>query len=259
MKKLIAILLSILTVLLIFASCDTGGEEKSSEPISEVSSVEVSSVEVSSQEEKSEISSETGFFTSEPYMKPITAVSDEELEIYENLKFLPLFCEYFTHPGAIEPNELYHFLCLFTGHKQMTLFQETYDDKVGSLRWGEIYSYPLGKAEKVLQTYFGEYPFAEKLKQATQYNSQTDTIDIDGYSLSLGGVSLSYPLPFIREGNQTTIYGLYSQSVGENDIQIVSGHKIVILEEDDRIQFKSFVPLTEDEIADLNEKYFGEA
>ena len=44
MKKLFAILLSILTVLLIFASCDTGGgEEKSSEPVSEVSSVEETS------------------------------------------------------------------------------------------------------------------------------------------------------------------------------------------------------------------------
>ncbi len=48
MKKLLAILLSILMVLLIFASCDTGGEEKSSEPVSEVSSLEVSTKEISS-------------------------------------------------------------------------------------------------------------------------------------------------------------------------------------------------------------------
>ena len=58
MKKLFAILLSILLAMLIFASCDTGGEEVSSEPVSEVSSVEVSSSEESSKEEKSEVSSE---------------------------------------------------------------------------------------------------------------------------------------------------------------------------------------------------------
>ena len=43
MKKLLALILVLLMTILIFASCDTGGEEVSSDPVSEVSSVEVSS------------------------------------------------------------------------------------------------------------------------------------------------------------------------------------------------------------------------
>ncbi len=57
MKKLLSLILVLLMTTLIFASCDTGGEEKSSDPVSEVSSVEISSSEESSKEEKSEISS----------------------------------------------------------------------------------------------------------------------------------------------------------------------------------------------------------
>ncbi|MBQ4101517.1 MAG: hypothetical protein IJC85_01370 [Oscillospiraceae bacterium] len=59
MKKLFAILLSILTVLLIFASCDTGGEDVSSDPVSEVSSAEVSS----KAEEESSAENEAASFT----------------------------------------------------------------------------------------------------------------------------------------------------------------------------------------------------
>ena len=43
MKKLLSLILALLMTTLIFASCDMGGEEVSSEPILEVSSVEVSS------------------------------------------------------------------------------------------------------------------------------------------------------------------------------------------------------------------------
>ena len=65
MKKLFALILALLMTTLIFASCDTVGEEVSGEPVSEVSSVEASSVEVSSKEEQSEVSSE--IVSKEPY------------------------------------------------------------------------------------------------------------------------------------------------------------------------------------------------
>ena len=45
MKKLLSLIFALLMITLIFASCDTGGVEISSEPVSEASSVEVSSTE----------------------------------------------------------------------------------------------------------------------------------------------------------------------------------------------------------------------
>ncbi len=58
MKKLLSLILALLMTTLVFASCNTDGEEVSSEPVSEISSIEVSSAEVSSIEVSSvEISS----------------------------------------------------------------------------------------------------------------------------------------------------------------------------------------------------------
>ena len=263
MKKISVLIFALLMTILVLSSCDTDGpedessvpvesssvelssDETFSEPVSEVSSVEVPSTEISSKLENE--SSDLLF---------ANIVTEEDKQYFKYRHLLASGVR-FTDAQDLTYEDLMSLYNYMIGG----LFDETYNPISDNLVWGETYSFSVSEIEKVLQTYLGDYPFAEKLRGGetvnTKYNAATDTIDVIGEYFSVGGyVAYTTAVPIVRENDCVIVYVL---NFNESFSEVCGGTKIVILEENDKIQFKSFVPLTEEEIADLNEKYFGEA
>ena len=219
MKKLFVILLSILMILLIFASCDTGGEEKSSEP-EEESSIPVKSPIPYTAEDQ-------GYF--EKYAQKLW--NCPEYDNQEEQTYLAI-------------HKLFAYVSVeFDGADELAYYNKE-DGKV---------VVPVQLVTDTMKKYFGN-SYENVLKLDPAYDANQKVMRWESYG-GFGGATIGYPAPIRKEGDVVVVpfYWYNDQN------RIRAAKEFWIREFEDGFYILKIAELTEDEIAHLNEKYFGEA
>lgn len=315
MKKLLALIFALLMTILIFASCDTGGEisfpaESSSSKTSAVNKCVMETIESSDEYTISRIRVEDDYlyllefvnqdgtvfglyfenippgisvFSENVYKIVVTAgtgvarvqyydvlkkeliTSEEESSIpvkspipyteedqkyFEKYVLQLVFAPEFSDPNELDASGLFAFFA--------RMYNAYEADDYGDKYYGEdgLYHVPLADVTDILNRYLGE-GYSEKVKQCSFYNSKTKYFDAPAFDPVGGGWGFElFPFPIQREGKCVVVpFYIFD----EESSKIVNAHEFTIEEYKEGFYVRKNIRLTEEEIADLNEKYFGEA
>ena len=104
-----------------------------------------------------------------------------------------------------------------------------------------------------MEKYFGN-SYEEILKQDPAYDAEENVMRWESFG-GFGGATIGDPAPIRKEGNEVVVPFYWF-----NDQNLISSAKEFWIQEfEDVFHILKIAELTEDEIADLNEQYFGEA